>query len=105
MLSLFLLVFGIGVIYFISLGHTNSKPKKLSFKLSDKIKLEEKQQGILQIEKENMAPKSLNDLPSYYAQEGGIYYNPRKNKLKLAGPRTRLQSMYSLGYTEFVGEI
>lgn len=43
--------------------------------------------------------------PDYYAQESGIYYNPATNKLKLAGPKTRLTSLRKLGYTEYVGEL
>lgn len=44
-------------------------------------------------------------IPDYYAQESGLYYNPATNKLKLAGPKTRLTSLRKLGYTEFIGEL
>lgn len=44
-------------------------------------------------------------LPSYYAEENGIYYNPDKNMIKLAAPRTRLQTLNKLGYTEYIGSL
>lgn len=49
--------------------------------------------------------KYTYNLPEYYAQEQGVYYNPATNKLKLAGPKTRLTSLRKLGYTEFIGEL
>lgn len=44
-------------------------------------------------------------IPDYYAEESGVYYNPATNKLKLAGPKTRLVSLQKLGYTEFIGQL
>lgn len=97
--NLMIIIVMLGQIIFL-LYKEKSKPKYYSArdyeKLSDMLKSEN---GIVQFRGEPAF------LPNYYAQESGLYYNPATNKLKLAGPKTRLTSLRKLGYTEFIGEL